>query len=162
MAETKKTTTSTKKSTTTKKTTPKKETVKEEKVTIVEEQENKETKQEQPKVEKETMMGVSRNAELILVYIFSILGLIFSIMKDENVSKDMKFHYNQAASIWIVSMIVNISSEVFSSVLPIISFIFLPISILLFVFTIIALVKACNDEKYEIPLINDLSKSIWK
>ena len=82
-------------------------------------------------------------------------------MRDEKVSKDMRFHYNQAATIWIVSMIINIISRIGSS-FPVIGFICWPLSMVLFIFTIIALVKACNDEKYEVPLINDLSKAIWK
>lgn len=162
MAETKKTTNSTKKGTTTKKTASKKETVKEEKITIEEEQENKETKNEKSNEEKETMMGTNKNTELVLVYIFTLLGFVFSIMNDKNVSKNMKFHYNQAATIWIISIIIYISSKVCSYALPIMNIIFKPINAILLVFTIIALVKACNDEKYEIPVINDLSKTIWK
>jgi uncharacterized membrane protein len=155
------------KKTTTKKTTPKKETIKEEKVVEeVKEEQETENKKEEPKQKnietKETMFGINKSAELVLVYIISILGLIFSITNDKNISKEMKFHYNQAATIWIVSICINVISQICSQMIGAVSIVCNLLSVLLFVFTIVALIKACNGEKYEIPLISDLSKTIWK
>lgn len=108
-----------------------------------------------------TITGLEEKYEVILVYIISILGFIFSLMKDKNISKNMKFNYNQAGTIWIASIVCNLITSFGGYFMAPIKWISYPISVILFVFTIIALVKAYNGERYEIPFIADLSKSIW-
>lgn len=108
-----------------------------------------------------TITGLEEKYEVILVYLISILGFIFSLMKDKNISKDMKFNYNQAGTIWIVSIVCNFVTRFGGYFMAPIRWVSYPISVILFVFTIIALVKSYNGERYEIPFIADLSKSIW-
>lgn len=108
-----------------------------------------------------TITGLEERYEVILVYIISILGFIFSLMKDKKVSKNMKFNYNQAGTIWIVSIICSLITNFGGYFMAPIRWASYPISVILFVFTIIALVKAYNGERYEVPVIADLSKSIW-
>lgn len=36
------------------------------------------------------------------------------------------------------------------------------VEVAVLVFTIISIIKACQGEHYEIPLISDLAKAIWK
>lgn len=118
-----------------------------------------ETKKEEEKTS--TITGLEERYEVILVYIISILGFIFALMKDKKVSKNMRFNYNQAGTIWIVNIVCNLITNFGGYFMAPIRWASYPISIILFVFTIIALVKAYNGERYEIPVIADLSKSIW-
>lgn len=119
-------------------------------------------KEETKKEEKtSTITGLEEKYEIILIYIISILGFIFSLMKDKKVSKTMRFHYNQAGTLWLVNVIFNIAFNIASNFVGIFAFVSYPISVVLFIFTIMALVKGFNGEKYEIPVINDISKSIW-
>lgn len=113
---------------------------------------------------KETITGMSLKGEAILVYLISLLGFIFSFMKDE-VNKEARWVYNQAGAAWIV----NIALSVFGWVLvfiPVVGVALVVVSriatFVLFVFEIIAIVKAYNGEHYEIPLVSNLAKTIWK
>lgn len=120
---------------------------------------NTEIKKDEEKTS--TITGLEEKYEVILVYLISILGFIFSLLKDRKVSKNMRFNYNQAGTIWIVSIVCNVVTNFGGYFMAPIRWVSYPISLVLFVFTIIALVKAYNGEKYEIPIIADLSKSIW-
>lgn len=122
-------------------------------------------------MKKKTIMGLEYKWEMLLVYIFPILGLIFSFMKDKEVSDDVRFQYNQAGAIFIVNVGLNIVSKVLISILSnagipvlptVLSFAVWAVSIAIFVFEIITVVKAFSDETYEIPAISNLAKAIWK
>lgn len=108
-----------------------------------------------------TITGLEERYEVILVYIISILGFIFSFLKDNKVSSDMRFHYNQSGTLWIVNIVCNIGIRFSGYFISPIRWTIYPITTILFIFSIIALVKAYNGERYEIPVIADLSKSIW-
>lgn len=114
-------------------------------------------------MKKETITGLEEKYEALLVYLLPLLGFIFSFMKDKKVSDTVKFYYNQSGAVFIIIdallIISGASLFIFEGIMNYISFV---ISILLFVFVVIAIVKAFNDEKYEIPIISDLAKSIWK
>ena len=120
------------------------------------------TKEENNDEEKETITGLSKNLEIVLVYLISILGFVFSLMKDKKVSSDVRFHYNQAGTLWIVNMVLTVLGRVGSKFLGPIGIGTGIISLLIFIFTIIAIVKGCEGIKYEIPVVSEFSKSIWK
>lgn len=111
--------------------------------------------------ETRTITGLEEKYEVILVYIFSILGFIFSLMKYEKISKSMKFNYNQAGTMWLVSIILNVVLNFGGVFINPLKFMSYPISIILFVFSLVAMIKAYNGENYKIPVIADISKSIW-
>lgn len=111
--------------------------------------------------ETRTITGLEEKYEVILVYIFSILGFIFSLMKDKRISKSMKFNYNQAGTMWLVSIILNVVLNFGGVFINPLKFMSYPISIILFVFSLVAMIKAYNGENYKIPVIADISKSIW-
>lgn len=114
-------------------------------------------------MKKETITGLEEKYEALLVYLLPLLGFIFSFMKDKKVSEKAKFYYNQSGAIFIINMALSIISGIsLFAINGVIGYITSIISILLFVFIIIAIVKAFSDEKYEIPVISDLAKSIWK
>ena len=114
-------------------------------------------------MKKETITGISKQYEPILIYLVSLLGFIFSFLKDE-VDKEVRWVYNQAGAIFIVYMGVGVISS--SIVIPVIGWVIgicaWMVEVAVLVFAIIAIVKACQGEHYEIPLISDLAKAIWK
>lgn len=114
-------------------------------------------------MKKETITGIDKRYEPILIYIVSLLGFIFSFLKDE-VDKEVRWVYNQAGAIFIVYMGVGVLTS--SVVIPVIGWIIgicaWMVDVAVLVFTIIAIVKACQGEHYEIPLVSNLAKAIWK
>lgn len=112
---------------------------------------------------KETITGLSKETEPILIYLVSILGFIFSFLKDE-VDKEARWVYNQAGAIFIVYASVGVISSGIIYI-PIFGFVIAiscwMVEVALVVFSIIAIVKAYHGEHYEIPVIADLAKSIW-
>ena len=114
-------------------------------------------------MKKETITGIDKRYEPILIYLVSLLGFIFSFLKDE-VDKEVRWIYNQAGAIFIVYMGVGVLTS--SVVIPVIGWIIgicaWMVDVAVLVFTIIAIVKACQGEHYEIPLVSNLAKAIWK
>ena len=173
--------TSTKKSTTAKKTTPKvekvvKEDIKEEIPVVevekvVEEPKVEETKNEEKKEEskkestsektssstKKTVSGLSLEGEIVLVYLVSILGLVFAFIADDKIDERAKFAYKQSGAVFICSVVLSCFA-----VIPFIGLLFGIASFVLFVFTIVALIKGYQGEEFKIPVIYDLANLIWK
>ena len=131
------------------------------------------------KVEKvnQTITGLELKWEVLLVYIISVLGFIFSFLKNEKASESARFHYKQAGTTFIIysgiaiidSILTALSIPlgiitfgVFAVILWIIVGILWLIEVAVVVFAIITIVKAFNNEKYEIPVVKDLANLIWK
>lgn len=114
-------------------------------------------------MKKQTITGLEEKFEALLVYIFPLLGLIFSFMKEKQVSENVRFYYNQSGTIFIINVALSIISAATIFILSgIITYVVYVLNVVIFVFEIIAIVKAFEDVKYEIPVISDLTKSIWK
>ena len=118
-------------------------------------------------MKKKSIMGLEFKWEVFLVYLISILGLIFSFMKDKEVDKDVKLQYNQAGTIFIINIAVSIVSTIVNgfnipAVGLIIGLALWAAQIAMFVFAIIAIVKAFSNESYRMPVIGDLSEKIFK
>ena len=116
-------------------------------------------------MKRKTIMGLEYKWEMLLVYLIGILGLIFSFMKDKKIDKDVRFQYNQAGTIFIISLIISIIVRIFRyslSFMVFTSYALAIIQLILFIFSIMAIVKAFNDEFYEIPYISNLTRAIWK
>lgn len=114
-------------------------------------------------MKKKSIMGLEFKWEVLIVYLVSILGLVFSFMKDKDVDKDVKLQYNQAGVIFIINAILTIiSRSTYSFGLWYISSVVGIIEIVIFVFALVAVIKAFSNESYEIPVISDLAKSLWK
>lgn len=114
-------------------------------------------------MKKKSIMGLEYKWEVLLVYLVSILGLVFSCMKDKKIDKDVKFQYNQSGTIFII----NIAASIFVSALKTIGIPFVGIGIvtiqfIIWVFVIITVVEAFQDRTYRIPVIADLSEKIFK
>ena len=114
-------------------------------------------------MKKTTVTGLEEKWEVFLVYIIGILGFIFSFMKYDYLSKNIKFQYRQAGTIWLVRMVFLIVEIilVYTINIAFVSYILNMLSLVLWVFAIITIVKAFSNETYEIPVIADLSKKIF-
>lgn len=137
----------------TKKTTTKKDTkvVKEVK---------EETKQD--KNEGKTISGLSFKGEVILVYIISVVGFVFALMKNSPASKEIRFHYNQSGTLWIINIASSIIFSILGNFIPFSGLLNYAVSIVLLVFSIMTIVKAYNgEENYKIPVVSDLAESIF-
>ena len=115
-------------------------------------------------MKKKSIMGLEYKWEVLLVYLVCILGFIFSFMKDKEVDKDVKFQYNQSGAMFIIFVGLNIISRVFMYTIGLgfLAAICGLIEIVVSIFAIVAVVKAFKNETYEIPLVSDLAKAIWK
>ena len=124
-----------------------------------------------------TITGLELKFEVLLVYLLSFLGFIFAFMKDEKVSEDARFHYKQSGATFVVYVTLGILEGILGSFAAM--FAFTPlfgISILfgiligllglvevaVIVFSIITIVKAFYNQKFEIPFMNKISDLIWK
>jgi len=131
------------------------------------------------KVEKvsKTITGLELKYETILVYLISLVGFIFAFLKEEKVTEDARFHYKQSGAVFLVYLAISIVESILGAftvafmVTPlfIISVLFGIISGLLglvtlavFILSIIAIVKAFDNEKFEIPVVNKIANAIWK
>ena len=130
----------------------KKEEVKKEKKTT-----EKKVVKKEVKVNK-TISGLSFRDEMILIYVIPFVAIVYAFMKDRIVEDKTRFHYNQAAT----SGLLMICFGVFS-VIPYLGFIaYIPIFALI-VFNIITLYKEIKENiSYEIPLVSNISTSIFK
>lgn len=115
-------------------------------------------------MKKTTVTGLEEKWEVFLVYIINLLGFIFAFMKYDYLSEDIKFHYKQSGTIWLVNIIINIATSILGGIIGtgILMYVSSCISIILLVFIIITIVKAFEGTRYEIPVISDLTKAIWK
>ena len=115
-------------------------------------------------MKKKSIMGLDYKWEVLVVYIFPLLGLIFSFMKDKKVDNSVKEQYNQSGVIFIISLGINILFRNFiirTGISYLASMIDI-LGIVIFVFEVIAVVKAFNNESYKIPVIYDLSQKLFK
>ena len=108
-------------------------------------------------------MGLEFKWEVLIVYLVSIIGFVFSFMKDKEVDEDVKLQYNQAGVIFIINTILTIvSRSTYSFGLWYISSVAGIIELVIFIFALIAVIKAFSNESYEMPIISNIAKSIWK
>lgn len=123
-----------------------------------------------------TITGLEVKFENILIYIFPIVGFIFAFIK-KAVAEEAKFNYKQTGSIFIiqaaVGVLISISSGISTSlafngvyggtvVFTILNFILGIIPTVLYVFSIITVIKGFCNQKFEIPVINKIGNLIWK
>lgn len=132
-------------------------------------EEKETTNNEEKKVEKvetkgennknKTISGLDYKVEVLLVYLFPILGLVFSLLKDKDICDALRFHYNQSGTLFIV-----LAAGWIICIVPFLGLLAYELcGIALFVFSIIAVVNEYKyDKVYSIPVVSDLSKKIFK
>ena len=94
----------------------------------------------------------------LLAYLFGWIGglVILVALKDNN--EQTKFNACQAIVISASSMILSIILRY----IPYVGFIGSIISVLMGVLLIIGMIKAYKEENYELPVISDLTRNIFK
>lgn len=114
-------------------------------------------------MKKTTVTGLEEKWEVLLVYFVSLLGFIFSFLKYDYLSENIKFHYRQAGTIWLIYAVMSAASFILGNVVgfSIVSYIFRCITVILYIFRIITVVKSFENTRYEIPVVADLSKKIY-
>ena len=114
--------------------------------------------------EKKASSGASTDNDKILAAVATIfpVGLImFYAMKDS--SAFVKNYAAQGTVLAGISIIVSIGLSVVSVVLPFLACIFPLLSLVFMVGWILLLVKALQEDKtYQMPVVGDLAKSIFK
>lgn len=104
----------------------------------------------------------SNKMKIVISYLISLLGIIF-LNVEKDLDEQTRNHYKQSSTIFIImlgnSILIGSMLNMFIPFSGMISYL---ISVALFIVSIIAAVKAYNDEFYEIPVVYDLSKKIFK
>lgn len=100
--------------------------------------------------------------KIVASYIVPIVGLIF-VLIEKDASETEKRNYAQAATIFIIDIILGLVSGAISALgIPFVGTIIGILPTIIFIFAIIAAVKSTDTEVYEIPAIYDFSKKLFK
>lgn len=143
-----------------KKTTTKKTKKAEEKVVEEVKEEKKDSKKDEN--EGKTISGLSFKGEVILVYLIGVVGFVFALMKNSPASKEIRFHYNQSATCWIINIASSVIFSILGNFIPFSGLLSYAVSVVLLVFIIMTIVKAYNgEENYKMPVISDLATTIF-
>ena len=102
---------------------------------------------------------MAQNVRGVLAYLFGVIGgaVVLYAFKDN----DSRTKFNACQSI-VISLISIVASLVLGFIPYVGSFAASIISILLFVCSIIGIVKAYKEEDCEFPVISDLTRNIFK
>ena len=104
---------------------------------------------------------MEQNIRGLLAYLFGwIGGLVVLLAGKETNSDETKFNACQSI---VLSVISWLSSIIFNSLpIPFIGIVGLVITIFIGVLEIIGAVKAYKEQQYELPVISDLTRKIFK
>lgn len=107
---------------------------------------------------KKSGSGLPRNTAAALSYVLgAITGVVFLTL--DKGDDYVKFHASQSIAlcvIWLGGWIVLL-------IIPVIGWVLLPFwGLLMFVLWLVAMVKAWQGEKFELPVINDYLKKLMK
>ena len=98
--------------------------------------------------------GLNDNVAGLLAYLF-IPAIIFLVMEPFNKNKFVRFHSFQAIFLGVVSIV----GHIVLTIIPIIGWIILPFfSLAIFVLSIIAAIKAFQNQKWSIPGIGPMAE----
>jgi uncharacterized membrane protein len=110
------------------------------------------------------MQGPANDTSKILAavgYIVGIVAVIAILIEPYKDEQFVRFHAIQAIGLWIAGAVVSVASSIVG-VIPFIGWIVAVlgglVGIAIFVFAIIAAVKAFGGEYYEMPLIHGVVK----
>lgn len=101
---------------------------------------------------------MSEKTKCILAYIFSWIGGLVVLYGIKDNEKKTKFHAAQAIVIGIAYMAILAVYRMLPIYIPFLSTALYVLYILCVVFGII---KACNNDEPELPIIGDITKSIF-
>lgn len=94
----------------------------------------------------------------LLAYLFGWLGGVVILFAFKDNSKQTKFHACQSIVISVASMILGFVL----GYIPVIKYFGYILNIAFFAIQVIGMIKAYNEEEYELPVISDLTREIFK
>lgn len=94
----------------------------------------------------------------VIAYLFGWLGGIIVLFGMKDNTKLTKFHACQSITLSVISVIVG----VVLGFIPVVKYFGSLISLLIFVLQVIGMVKSYHEEDFQIPVISDLTKDIFK
>lgn len=100
---------------------------------------------------------MKENVKGVIAY-FGWIGGLIVLFGLHNNSKETEFNACQSI---VISLISTVISLVFGFI-PVIKYLAGLLGILAFVLLVIGMIKAYNNEKYEIPVISDLTRDLFK
>ena len=101
---------------------------------------------------------MKQNARGLIAYLFGWIGGLVVLLGFKDNDDRTKFHACQS----IVLSVISFASAIVLSRIPVIKYASGILSLLIFVLTIIGMVKAYKEEDFEIPVISDLTRNIFK
>lgn len=104
----------------------------------------------------------NKNVKLAVSYIISLVGLVF-LYTEKEADEKTKAHYKQAATIFLFHVANTfVFKMLLSGAIPLFGKLSTLIFLSLLGLSIFAGVKAYNEQFFEIPVIFNLSKKIFK
>jgi uncharacterized membrane protein len=109
--------------------------------------------------------GLSSNAAAAIAYITFIPAVLFLVLAPYNRDRFVRFHAWQCIALTVVWVAIRILFAVFAiaglhfMLLGLWTLIRLGVALILFVFWLIALIKASQGQWYKIPIVGDLAAS---
>lgn len=109
--------------------------------------------------------GLSENAAAAIAYITIVPAIVFLVLEPYNRMPLVRFHSWQSIGLFLAAVVLHFAATFFGIMLHFIPFVHLlfllvqfVISVLLFVFWLIALLKASRGEWYKLPIIGDFAE----
>lgn len=100
-------------------------------------------------------------AKIVLAYIIPLLGLIF-VNTEKTASEQDKTHYAQAATIFIVDIILSVIVGIIAALqIPVVSSLISLLPTAMTILAIIAAVKSAGGELFKIPVVFDFSQKMF-
>lgn len=101
---------------------------------------------------------MTEKAKCILAYIFSWLGGIIVLYGVKDCERNTKFHAAQSIVIGFGYMIITAIYKFIPLYIPFLS---TALSVLYILCIVFGIIRACNDEEPELPVIGSIAKSIF-
>lgn len=101
---------------------------------------------------------MKENTKGIIAYLFGWIGGLIVLFGFKDNTKLTKFHACQSITLSLISVVCNIVL----GFIPVVKYFAGLISIAIFVAAIIGIVKSYHEEEFEIPVISDLTRNIFK
>ena len=94
----------------------------------------------------------------LLAYLFGWLGGLIVLVAFKDNSQETKFNACQSIVISVASVILSLGL----GFIPVVRYFGFVLSLGVFALQVIGAIKAYNQEKYELPVISDLTRDIFK
>ena len=98
---------------------------------------------------------MSDKGKNILSYLIPICGIVFMLMKEN--SREVRFIGAQATTLWIIFLLINMLLMLLPNILMLDTI----LNILYIVVMIIGIVRVCNEKDLELPILGQITKSIF-